>query len=407
MSDELGGAAGAEAEDSSPAASRTRYAVGLPQVGVRSLDTREIVELRHRWRRQTSTFASSAVALATFVVAVAVATATFAPGWSAHFGGEVGCGVAAGGLAGVAITLPKTRGWWRRAIALALGFTVTATALGLWLSDVDASVAAPLATPWLRTPWVAIVLGGYGALAVELWQRVRVFVRTRAIVDDLAGSRLAVFEGNALASEHTWRRLLPFGLHRSGPHVRVDMLPGADVAVAVDGCWLDRWERVHSIEIAAGRPHAFRTPLPSGLLRVRAPSRVAVARRSLSCDEREEIDAHIRHLRRSAWPALAASITTVAVLGSRFAFDPRWRMLVDPVAIGWYLLATVAIISYVRRMAAARKLGLDRDLRWVVTLEHAQTLTSNEPPPCVEVLPISHLAWTEDAAPAPWRMCRL
>lgn len=395
----------ARPEDES-SAGRTRYAAGLPQVRARALEPREIAELRRRWRRQRSSFALALVGLTVFVVGTASAMAAFAPTWTARFGGAVGCGIAAGGIAGVALALAKTRGWWRRGIAMALGFTVTATALGLWLSDVDTSVAAPLATPWLRTPWVAIVLGGCGAVAVEIWQRTRVLVRARAIASDLVRAELAVFEGNAHAGEHTWRRLLPLGLHRSARHVRIDVLPGADVAVAVDGRWLTRWERVHSIEIAAARPHAFRTALPSGLLRVRAPSRVAVARRSLSTDERAEIDAHIRQLRRSAWPALAASIATVAVLGTRFSLDPRWQTLIDAVAIGWYLLAAVAIVSYVRRMAAARKLELDRDLRWVVTLEHTPARADTSAP-CVEVLPISHLAWTEDAAPAPWRMCRL
>jgi hypothetical protein len=81
-----------------------------------------------------------------------------------------------------------------------------------------------------------------------------------------------------------------------------------------------------------------------------------------------------------------------------------------------YALAGIAYFGYARRIAAAKKLESDRELRWVVTVDDvhrdaAEPDGSTTPiaanAPRLEVLPISHLAWTENASPAAWRLCRL
>jgi hypothetical protein len=138
---------------------------------------------------------------------------------------------------------------------------------------------------------------------------------------------------------------------------------------------------------------------------VRSPARLQLQRRSLTPAESAEITAHIKSLRRQIWPALTATIAVAVVIGARLWIEGRWEALLDSVALGWYALALVAYIGYGRRIVAARKLEFDRELRWVVTVDDPHK--AGDSAPKLEVLPVSHLAWTENAAPAPWRLCRL
>jgi hypothetical protein len=169
-----------------------------------------------------------------------------------------------------------------------------------------------------------------------------------------------------------------------------------------------RIELTRTAEIAAPQPHAYRTALPRGIVRASAGAAMRLQRRSMTLDERAELGAHIARLRRAAWPTVASLGAVALVLGLRIVEDPDWHNLVDVVAFGWYALGFVSCVAYARRHAAARKLEIDRDLRWVVTVDDlapdpdAGSIAGGVAR--LEVLPVSHLAWTEDAAPAPWRL---
>jgi hypothetical protein len=196
---------------------------------------------------------------------------------------------------------------------------------------------------------------------------------------------------------------MPRRPHAAPAHLEV--LPTAGAAISFCGRTLARFERVHIAEVAAARPHAFRTALPKGVIQVRSPARLQLQRRSLTPAESAEITGHIKSLRRQIWPALTATLAVAIVVGARLWIEGRWESLLDSVAIGWYALAVVAYVGYGRRILAARKLEFDRELRWVVTVEDPHK--PGDAAPKLEVLPVSHLAWTENAAPAPWRLCRL
>ena len=179
-------------------------------------------------------------------------------------------------------------------------------------------------------------------------------------------------------------------------------MPSSRVVIGRNGSATEHIATTRTAEIAAPQPHAYRTALPRGVVRANTDAQVKLQRRGLTVDERAELGAHIRRLRRTAWPALGSLFAVALVLALRMLEDPDWHNLVDVVAFGWYALGVVACVAYARRHTAAKKLAIDRDLRWVVTVDDASPRAPGVAR--LEVLPVSHLAWTEDAAPALWRL---
>jgi hypothetical protein len=178
------------------------------------------------------------------------------------------------------------------------------------------------------------------------------------------------------------------------------------------------WRIAHVAQVALARPHAFRTELPDGVVAETPDPNLRLQRRSLSPDERAEIDRHIRRLRARIWPAVAATIAlAIATAWRLHAVGDLRSFFVGEVAgsaaatlsgwLGWAALAGFAYIGYARRVVAARRLEWDRRLRWVVTVDEVASSSAGAPSPKLEVLPVSQLMWTENAAPAPWRTLRL
>lgn len=380
----------------------SRYAAGMAWLGARRLSPAEVAGLRRSWRRarlvdllQLAVITGSSTA-ASFVVAA------LTPAFALELGGRPGIAIALLGLGGVVLSLTRLRAGLRLAVALAL-----AACLGMSI----AWGPSALASSWLRVPWIAIVLVGTGVLALEAWMRIRLHLRTGRIAKDLRDGIVDVHGGpvgGAMVDElrRLWRAsgrgVSPLPLDAPA---QLEVLPSSGVTVSFCGRTLPRFETVHVAEVAAARPHAFRTSLPRGVIQVRSPARLQLQRRSLTPAESAEITAHIKSLRRQIWPALMATIAVAVVIGARLWIEGRWEALLDSVALGWYALALVAYIGYGRRIVAARKLEFDRELRWVVTVDDPHK--AGDAAPKLEVLPVSHLAWTENAAPAPWRLCRL
>jgi hypothetical protein len=373
-----------------------RYAASLPWVARRALGSDE----RPALRRKLWLFARRAV-VRTAVLAVAVGSTALVidarvPTLAQPLGGSFGLVLALLGLVGVLA-------WAIAARSLLVRAGLVLAAIGTCAGTLLAPDA--LATPWLRTPWALVVLIGCGALALAAWQRGRMLLRMPKILADLRAGDLDVFEGPGVPGNHALRHVL--GQVPPCRNVRLEVLPRAQLVVGVDHAWTAAWQLAHVAEIAAARPHAYRTALPAGVVPAVPDARIELRRRSLSPDERAEISDHVRRLRRAAWPALAATLAVVVVLGVRMSMTADWHNLVDAVALGWYTLAAIAYVGYARRIAAARKLESDRDLRWVVTVEDPQRAPERSDVPRLEVLPVSHLAWTENASPAAWRLCRL
>lgn len=392
--------------DGSPTSTETprRYAASLPWVAARRVPSDERRALLRGLGAQARRSGGAFVLLAALVTGGAALVDATMPIIATQLGGTAGVALAVLGLCGVLAWAIAAR----RFVRLGLALTAIATC--------TSSLLAPdlLSTPWLRTPWALIVLAGSGAIAMAAWQRARVLVRLPRILADIGAGELEVFEGPGMPGNHSLRQVL--GRVPPSRTVRLEVLPRAQLVVRIDGAWTQRWQLAHVAEIAAARPHAYRTALPDGVVRIAPDARLRLERRSLTPEERAELTDHVRRLRRAAWPALGATLAVVAVLGVRMSFEPDWHNLVDAVALGWYALAGIAYFGYARRIAAARKLESDRELRWVVTVDDvhreaaeqggaATPIAANAPR--LEVLPISHLAWTENASPAAWRLCRL
>lgn len=392
--------------DGSPTSTDTprRYAASLPWVAARRVPSDERRVLLRRLAMQARRSGGAFVLLAALVTGGAALVDATMPMIAMQLGGAAGVALAVFGLCGVIAWAIAAR----RFVRLGLAITAIATC--------SSSLLAPelLGTPWLRTPWALIVLAGSGVIAMAAWQRARVLIRLPRILADIGAGELEIFEGPGMPGNHSLRHVL--GGPPPARTVRLEVLPRAQLVVRIDGAWTRRWQLAHVAEIAAARPHAYRTALPNGVVRIAPDARLRLERRSLSPEERAELTDHVRRLRRAAWPALAATLAVVAVLGVRMSFEPDWRNLVDAVALGWYALAGIAYFGYARRIAAARKLESDRELRWVVTVDDVHRDAAEEAgaatpiaanAPRLEVLPISHLAWTENASPAAWRLCRL
>ncbi len=389
----------AEATEDTP----SRYAAGMPWIGTRRLSPAEVAGLRRSWRHARLVDLLQLLAVTGAATAASFVVAALAPSFVAELGGRPGIAIALLGLGGATLSLSRLRPTLRLAVALAL-----AICLGMsiaWGPDA-------LASSWLRVPWIAIVLVGTGVLALEAWMRLRLHLRGRRIASDLRDGIVDCHGGSvggAMVDE--LRRLWRASGRGPAPHLphdapaQLEVLPSSGVTVSFCGRTLARFELVHVAEVAASRPHAFRTALPRGVIQVRSPARLQLQRRSLTPAESAEITAHIKSLRRQIWPALMATIAVAVVIGARLWIEGRWEALLDSVALGWYALALVAYIGYGRRIVAARKLEFDRELRWVVTVDDPHK--AGDSAPKLEVLPVSHLAWTENAAPAPWRLCRL
>jgi len=375
--DVLGGSTCVPAED--PIGAR-RWAESLPFSTRRDLRAGEHAVWRRRaWKLIVQTAAIGAVTIAG-VWAGAVAVDLLLSELSHAFGGVAGLALSLVGVVGIAAAcLARSPGGHAPLVPRIGGLAALLLTMG-------ATAWAPtdaLSSLWLRTPWVAIVLLGTGTIALGAWQRAVLLARLPRLFSDLAASTVDVYAGG-----------------RAG--ARLDVMPSSRVVIARNGSATERIATTRTAEIAAPQPHAYRTSLPRGVARANADALVKLQRRGLTVDERAELGAHIRRLRRTAWPALGSLFAVALVLALRMLEDPDWHNLVDVVAFGWYALGVVACVAYARRHRAAKKLAIDRDLRWVVTVDDASPRAAGVAR--LEVLPVSHLAWTEDAAPALWRL---
>ena len=386
-------------------AGRRRYAAGLPRVGSRNLAEHERRSIRRRLRRlELETIGWLALLCTAGATALRLSPALELD-LAAMLGGPIGIVLAATGGVGLVTSLFAARRAWRLAGALGVLGLLGASALEL---------ATPSSLPGIVTWFVvfALVVLGNGHVCVAGWQHVRVLARRRSVAADLGDGCVEQFAGVLpTAVDETLRHLADRGDLRLGgtdPH-RLELLPRSGLVLRVDGRPLDRLVAAYTAEIAPTQPHAFRARLPAGLVTETSGSapEVDLRRRSLTPAERAEITAHIHRLRRGVLPVVAVTIAVVVVTAFQLYKGLRWDALTEGTSLAWYALAAIAWGGYVRRILAARRLEHDRQLRWVVTVHDTATTPSDPLPPKLEVLPISQLAWTENAAPAVWRVSKI
>jgi hypothetical protein len=377
-----------------------RYAAGLPQVGRRPLGEHERSSIRRRLRGLELEAVVWIAGVAAVAAAAVWSTPKLQPQIVAHLGGTLGVVLGATGAVGLVACLCTGRRAWR--LASALGTSALLAIAGV---QSVLAVAPPAAVIWFSV--FALVVLGNGSLCVCGWQRLRVLARRRRLLHDLAAGWVEQFEGNvATMTDETLRDL---GGRAPGGLARIELLPSSGLVLRLDGRPLRRLTAAYVAEVAPGQPHAFRARLPAGLVPHEHGARLAVdlRRRSLTPAERAEITAHIRRLRTGISPVVTITLVVLVVTGVHSSSGLGWAALTEGVSFAWYALAVIAWAGYVRRILAARRLEHDRKLRWVVTVHDTRREAPDVAPPKLEVLPISQLAWTENAAPAVWRVSRI
>ncbi len=341
------------------------------------------------------------LAMLAAVVATIVATAR-APAVAERLGGEVGVGLVLLGGLGLLGCL-GARGWWRGLALLGTGILAGAFAADLWLP------ALPQPRWLMAEVLVGTTVLGLSFLGLVLTRRIRLLRRSRDIRHDLHEGMLERFEGPRPSApvEPLLARLQTAAAARHDATIRLEALPRCGLVVRVSGRRVERWETTQVVDIAPAQPHALRVALPEDVVPTVPDPRLCLKRRSLTPQERAELGRHIDRLRRRWWPAVALTVVVLVLV----AWDlrgaaPDELVPLDGASLGWLALLVVVYVGYVRRMLAARKLEHDRRLRWVVTV-HRPAADPRRDPPTLEVLPISQLAWTEQAAPAGWRLSKL
>ena len=380
-----------------------RYGAGLPSAGVRTVTTHEREHVRRSVRTATWNLALVVVAIAAGIAGGVRLGSAFDAWVVEGVGGVAGVAVGLTGLLGGAACLAFGRGVWRLLAAGAavylLGVAGTASLAP------HTSLPHPIAT-WIVAALLVTVGNGFLVLRTARYGRIVWF--WRRVRADLARGEVEQFEGRLPVSlDPALRRMVGHGelVLAAGLH-RIEALPSSGLILRVDGRVPSAPQLAYVVDIAPTQPHAFRAALPDGLAPTSEDAAVSLQRRSLTPAEREELTLHIGRLRRQYWPALLVTISLVVVVAWEVQAAGSWRGLVGGTCVAWYVLAAFSWASYVRRFRAAGKLELDRELRWVVTVDDgAQRRELN--PPKLEVLPISQLAWTENATPAQWRVARL
>lgn len=379
-----------------------RYAAGLPHHGTRPLEEHDRRSIERRLRRVVSGVLLTTTGIAAIMLG-AMAAAERMPAVAAMVRGGLGLGLLTLGGIGVLACLLTARGWWRGLALLSAGYLVGALAADAWLPHLDQP-------RWLTAEvLVGTTVLGLSYLGLGLARRARLLRLLPRIRADLAGGVLECFEGpGSRASLGGRLRRWRDGIdpERSDP-LRLEVLPRSGLVIHLDGRRVERWETVHMARVAPVLPHALRVELPQGVAPATPDPNLCLRRRSLTPPEQAEIDRHIAHLRRRWWPAATLTLVVMTlVTWDLRTITPGETIPLDGASLGWLALLVVVYVGYGRRMLAARRLEDDRRLRWVVTV-HEDTADPHCDPPSLEVLPISQLAWTEQAAPAGWRVSRL
>lgn len=392
-------------EDPTDDAVYTRYAAGLPFQRRRTLTAPERLWLTRRVRN--ARIGGVGVLLGLFAsMAAAWGVGLLHAGLAAQFGGAAGLWLVGAGITGCLVSLAHG-GWPRIGAGLASLYL-------LGLATVGALVSELSERPHVVTKIVVVGAIGLGTvvLLTAAARHLLVLTGSRRVRADLRAGLIDCFEGVAPSPTLALRNLRArgYGPTTSASPIRLDVLPASGLVVRVAGRRCAAWVRVHLAAVAAGQPYALRVGLPEGVARGHAAGRLSLRRRSLSPGEQAELHHHIQRLRRRPWAAvLATTGLALAVWWHLINHTTAgWNVverLLDPMMLGWYALALLTVIAYVRRTIAARKLDDDRRLRWVVTVnaEGEDQLS----PPRLEVLPVSQLAWTQDTTPASWRTSKL
>lgn len=263
----------------------------------------------------------------------------------------------------------------RLAVRLALVPAVPAAAVALVaLAAAAAGVEEGTAPPFLEALAVAAFVGGFvlGPAIALLSARDR-WREWRDLRRDAAGSVAVEFGDGART---------------------LSVLPASERVLARDGRPGDLRERAPVASAAPPPPSAPTYALPAG----EDAGRIAehgLVRRPLSAEEREEVRAHARGLRRIPWPFWVLAAYWLLGVG-------QWARGVDrgnPLPAILTVALAVGLWRLFRARALASRLDADAEEGWAIRATEGASAGD-------EGLPSSRLGWTARGAPASWRLRR-
>lgn len=364
-----------------------RYGAGLPKVGTRALEDAERKSV-HRALRNAKVWlvgASLGVALS-----LAVARLVADP-W-------VGFGMSIAALAAVvALVLGKTG----VRVAVVLGLLAQGVVVFMAAQMPEARPPHPLLVTALELGTVAVALA---FAAVRIQGAVALLGRRRELADDLQEAAVDRCAGRLrdLADARTFRILRRRGdVRETGTGHEIELLPRSGFVLRVDGRPPSHPLLAPTTSVAPAAPHALRVALPADLSAIASPT-VELQRRSLTPAEREEVLRHAASLRRPPWHIFLTVPAWVAAGSWQWQHalgEQPWLGLLTLTAS---LIAGASGLHVVQRHRTATRLRADERLRWLVTVTERDAPEGS--PPHLEMLPVSRLAWTEHAEPAPWRL---
>ncbi len=371
-----------------------RWCAGLPHAGERALSDPERAWLTRRLTRTRRRLLLAATGLGLVTALLPLAFA-----WRVPLGEALGLAalawLGAAGLVGAGFALTGRSRARRLLAAAGLLFMLGQVALESAAHHLLGRSLHPAVTDLTAAVRAAILLLGL----IELWARARDGRRLLAALGraraDLARGRVEVFAAHT--AQTTATTAAP-----PEPH-RLEVLPQSGLLLRAGGSLVQSWNLAPVAALAPARLHALRVPIPGA--RARDPN-LRIHRRSLSPDERVELRAQARRLRRHVGPVVVTWLAAAGYVVARAALDgqgPTMAHLLRPGAMLWLLLAVLASAVYATRLRAARRLRQDAGFQWLVSVDEADP-RSPDTVPRMEVLPVSRLLWTEDGRPAAWRM---
>jgi hypothetical protein len=378
-----------------------RYAAGVPLSGTRRLTDHDRGWIERRLRRLGLEVALAGLGIAALLTS-ALLLAPRVPALAGPLRGGPGLALVALGAVGV-LTCLVARGWWRRLALLGSSLLLLAIVAERWWPT--------LAPPhwFVAELLVGTTVLGLSHVALGISHRLRLLRRAPRIRADLAAGVVERFEAPPPRGplEDVLARLCDAGYVERDASLRLDVLPRSGLVLRLGGRRIERWETAHLVDVAPAQPHALRVELPREVAPDQPDPRMCLRRRSLTPEERAELQRHITRLRRRWWPVAALAVAVAGLVAWDLHTSTAHDALpLDGATLGWLAMLGLVTVGHVRRELAARKLEHDRRLRWVVTV-HQDAADPGRDPPSLEVLPISQLAWTERAAPAGWRLSRL
>jgi hypothetical protein len=248
---------------------------------------------------------------------------------------------------------------------------------------------------------LAIYLAGSFVVVIR-WLEVRKLRPLLLLVEaDLRTGTVVSFE---LTSVHQLPKSVARKHASTEEMIRVDALPRSGVVVGLDGSFLDSFVGADStwqpLEVTT-TGHGAGLEVPIHTLDASGEAQGELSQRHATAAELQEMSNHRKRMLRRSLGSLFA-VTYFAAFGIRFVemlLEGGMKTTLSP--LGWAIAAVIGGLSALRPFRTS--LGLRRAISQARVLGIRRADAGGGAPKKLEVLPATHLLWSIEGRPAPWR----